>query len=134
MSINDIIIGGGCPRCGARDFQEHAEDCYLNPKNQLNNIYNKLHSYDYWKSEYNKYEKQIKEIRKYQNEALSNMQIYCKHKNIKPIEDDLIGENPYKKCMECGKTSLVNIAYVNICYDCSDKISKCQCCEKNISK
>lgn len=38
------------------------------------------------------------------------------------------------KCISCGLESMVNMAYQNLCLDCSDKYNKCQSCGEEFAK
>jgi len=37
-------------------------------------------------------------------------------------------------CLSCGKKTMVNYAYTNICEDCSNALQKCQCCGEKINQ
>jgi hypothetical protein len=58
--------------------------------------------FEYWKSEYDKYTKQMKELYKLQSQALINIQKLCKHENLVPVTNEYYEEDTYKKCTVCG--------------------------------
>ena len=51
----------------------------------------------------------------------------CENKNI-------IRGIKHVKCINCGKDTMVNFVYSDICLECSNNLLICQCCGKEIKK